>query len=288
MPLSILILTGQSGSGKSTAIRALEDEGYFCVDNVPTSLVEQLVDVVNAEQTADRLAIGIDIRERRFLQQAPALMARLRQGKHPVRMIYLEAKEEATIRRYSETRRLHPLDRGAGLRAAIVQERALLAPLRELADETLDTSSMSPHALRARVAERLAGVGPSDAIRVAVLSFGFKHGVPLEADMVLDVRFLTNPYFDVTLRPMTGLQEDVRQFVLRTSEAQTFLQHAADFLGFLVPQYQKEGKRYLTVAVGCTGGRHRSVAIARELCERLAKINISADLRHRDLKEDSP
>ena len=287
MPLSILILTGQSGSGKSTAIRALEDAGYFCVDNIPTSLVEQLVGVVLSEGTSDRLMAVIDIREKRFLAQAPALITRLRQGPHPVRMMFLEAQDEVVISRYSETRRLHPLDSGAGLRAAIMQERTLLAPLRELADETFDTSRLSPHDLRAIMRDRLAASN-SEHIRVALLSFGFKHGVPLEADMVLDVRFLNNPYFDLKLRPLTGLSEEVRQFVVRSPEAQTFVQHAQDFLAFLLPQYQKEGKRYLTVAIGCTGGRHRSVAIARELCERLAKIDIAADLRHRDVKEDSP
>jgi UPF0042 nucleotide-binding protein len=288
MTLSITILTGQSGSGKSTAIRALEDHGYFCVDNLPTSLVERLIEVIDAEETCDRLALVMDIREKRFLAQAPALVERLRQGSHPVRVVFLEAKEEAVLRRYSETRRLHPLDRGDGLRTAVEEERTLLTPLRELADDTLDTSALSPHALRAKVVQQIAGVSAGDALRIGLMSFGFKHGVPLEADMVLDVRFLPNPYFQTTLRPLTGLDAGVRDYVLTIAEAQQFLTHAHAFFEFLLPQYQREGKRYLTVAIGCTGGRHRSVAMACELRDRLAKQNIIADLRHRDLKEDAP
>ena len=287
MPLSILILTGQSGSGKSTAIRALEDHGYFCVDNLPTTLVEQLVQVVDAEQTCERLALVMDIRERRFLGHAPALVARLRQGPHPVRMVFLEAKQESVLRRYSETRRLHPLDRGDGLRAAVAEEHRVLAPLRELADEALDTSELSPHALRARVVQLLVGPGDSDTLRVGLMSFGFKYGVPSEADMVLDARFLPNPYFQPGLREKTGKDAPVRDFVLQTPDALTFLQHAESFLRFLLPQYQREGKRYLTVAIGCTGGRHRSVALAQELASRLAEQTVIADLRHRDLQEEA-
>lgn len=288
MALSILILTGQSGSGKSTAIRALEDQGYYCVDNLPTALVEQLVHQVDKDKTCERLALVMDIREKRFLEQAPAMIERLRQGKHPLRIIFLEAKEDVVLRRYSETRRLHPLDRGSGLRAAVEEERRLLAPLRELADDTLDTSGQSPHALRDNVVRLIAGVNPGDGLRVALLSFGFKHGIPLEADLVFDVRFLPNPYFRADMREKSGLDEPVWRFVLEIPEAQTFLQHTMDMLTFLLPQYQREGKRYLTVAIGCTGGRHRSVSLAGELATRLAKIGIKADLRHRDLKEGSP
>ncbi len=286
MPLSVIILTGQSGSGKSTAVRALEDEGFFCVDNMPSRLAEQLIDMVQTEQACDRLALVMDIRERQFLQQAPALVQRLRQGPHSIRVVFLEANETAMIRRYSTTRRLHPLDRGKGLRSAIAEEHAILAPLRELADETVDTSALSPHQLRSSIIERLAGTHPQDILRVGLLSFGFKYGVPLEADLVFDVRFLTNPYFIEGLRPLTGTDIPVRDFVLQAPEAKTFLRHIDDLLGFLVPQYQHEGKRYLTVAVGCTGGRHRSVAIAGALLPMMAEKGVVAEIRHRDLKED--
>jgi UPF0042 nucleotide-binding protein len=282
IPRSVLILTGQSGSGKSTAIRTLEDHGFFCVDNMPTSLVEQLVETLFAEGSCSRLALVMDIRERSFLTQAPALIARLRAAPTPLRMIFLEAKEEVMIRRYSETRRLHPLDRGLGLRDALAAERALLAPLRELADEALDTSHMSPHRLRQTVASQIAGISSDAALRIGLLSFGFKHGVPLEADIVLDVRFLPNPYFVAELREQTGEVQAVSQYVLQAAEAQTFLQHSLDFLRFLVPQYQREGKRYLTVALGCTGGKHRSVAMVIEIAARLQALGMAASLRHRD------
>ena len=285
MSLSILILTGQSGSGKSTALRALEDEGHFCVDNIPASLVEQLIEGVDTEQVGDRLTLVMDIRERHFLAQAPALLERLRRGSRPVRLLFLESDEAATVQRYSQTRRLHPLDAGAGLLQAIRQERELLTPLRELADDIWNTSTLTPHALRARVLQRLGGVAAPDVLRASVLSFGFKHGIPLEADMVLDVRFLRNPYFVPELTQQSGLDAPVREHVLATPEAAKFIEHAQGFLAFLLPEYQKEGKRYFTLAVGCTGGRHRSVTLARVLTEFLKAQGVMADLRHRDLQE---
>lgn len=284
MTLSITILTGQSGSGKSTAIRALEDSGHYCVDNMPTALVERLVDIIAADKAYAQLALVMDIRERHFLSEAPALVQRLRCGLCAVRLIFLEAQEEIVLRRYSETRRLHPLDRGRGLRAAIEEERSMLAPLRELADEAIDTTGMSPHVLRAKVSVQIAGVKATDALRVGIMSFGFKHGIANEADMVLDVRFLPNPYFIPSMRERTGLHDDVRAYVLELPETQTFLQHTIGFLQFLLPQYQQEGKRYFTLAIGCTGGRHRSVAIAEEIRRRLMTSSHIVDCRHRDTK----
>lgn len=288
MALSITILTGQSGSGKSTAIRALEDSGHYCVDNMPTALVEELIRIVASDPSCSQLALVMDIRERHFLSEAPALVQRLRKGPYAVRLIFLEAQEEIVLRRYSETRRLHPLDRGRGLRAAVEEERSVLAPLRELADEAIDTTGMSPHVLRAKVSVQIAGVKASDALRVGVMSFGFKHGMPMEADMVLDVRFLPNPYFVPSMRERTGLQDDVRDYVLGLAETQTFISHTINFLTFLLPQYQQEGKRYFTLAIGCTGGRHRSVAIAEEIRKRLVATVPIVDCRHRDTKRVTP
>lgn len=282
MALSITILTGQSGSGKSTAIRALEDSGHYCVDNMPTALVERLVDIVASDPSCSQLALVMDIRERHFLSEAPALVQRLRNSPYAVRLIFLEAQEEIVLRRYSETRRLHPLDRGRGLRAAVEEERSVLAPLRELADEAIDTTGMSPHVLRAKVSVQIAGVKASDALRVGIMSFGFKHGIPMDADMVVDVRFLPNPYFVPSMRERTGLQDDVRDYVLGLAETQTFIEHTLNFLTFLLPQYQQEGKRYFTLAIGCTGGRHRSVAIAEEVRKRLVTHVPIVDCRHRD------
>ena len=280
---TILILTGQSGSGKSTAMRTLEDQGFYCVDNVPTRLTLLLVETVFADRQIDRLALVMDIRERQFLQDAPALVAQLRQGPHRVRLVFLEAAETAMIRRYSETRRLHPLDRGRGLRAALKKERSLLAPLRELADQTLDTSQMTPHLLRRIIAEQLAEAPRRAALRVGLISFGFKHGIPIEADIVLDVRFLPNPYFVEGLREQTGRDAAVFDYVLQQPEAKTFMEHVTTLLRFLLPQYHKEGKVYLTVAIGCTGGRHRSVSLVRALEQQLAADGFVSSTTHRDI-----
>ena len=284
MALSLMLITGQSGSGKSTVLRALEDQGYTCIDNLPVSLVEQLVRVLHAEGAVEHVALGMDARDRRFVEQGPALVTRLRRDGTLARVIYLDAREEVLLRRYSQTRRRHPLDDGCGLRQAIGRERDILEPMRELADETLDTTAMSPHELRARTVERLVGSEGREGLRLALLSFGFKHGLPPEADIVLDVRFLPNPYFEEAMRERTGLDDDVSHYALSTEQGEAFLERAHSFLAYLVPQYQREGKRYLTVAVGCTGGRHRSVAVARELGRRMGSL-VAVDLRHRDLGE---
>jgi UPF0042 nucleotide-binding protein len=204
-----------------------------------------------------------------------------------VRLIFLQAQEEVVLRRYSQTRRLHPLDDGAGLRSAIVREQAVLGPLRELADEAIDTSQLSVHMLRSRIMSQFDPEASAQDLRVTVLSFGFKYGVPTEADMVLDVRFVPNPYFVPELRPQTGLDKDVSAFVLDRDEAQTFLQHAQNFLQFLVPRYQAEGKCYFTVAIGCTGGRHRSVALAQKVAQSIAGTGVAVDMRHRDIDRDT-
>jgi RNase adapter protein RapZ len=287
MPLSMLLITGQSGSGKSTVIRTLEDQGYTCIDNMPVPLVEDLVRLMLGEGNAERLALVMDIRDRRFVQEAPRLVERLRQAKVGLRIVYLDAKEEALVRRYSETRRRHPLDEGRGLRQAITLEREILTPLRELADDTLDTTAMSPHELRARVVSQIVGTEVRDNLAVAIVSFGFKYGLPLEADMVLDVRFLPNPFFEPTMKERTGLDEDVSRYALGSREAQAFLTHTETLLRFLIPEYQREGKRYFTLAIGCTGGQHRSVAVSRVLAERLASL-ARVDLKHRDIKEKRP
>lgn len=286
-PFRILILTGQSGAGKSTAMRALEDGGYFCVDNLPTALTETLVDELHKSAVVPALALGMDMREPHFLTLGPALVQRLRQGPHSVRLVFLQAQEEVVLRRYSQTRRLHPLDSGSGLRRAIVEEQAVLGPLRELADEAIDTSQLSVHMLRSRMMSQFGTEAASQDLRVTVLSFGFKYGVPTEADMVLDVRFVPNPYFIEALRPQTGRDAPVADFVLARPEAQTFLQHTQNFLKFLVPHYRQEGKCYFTVAIGCTGGRHRSVALSEQVARNIVGEGVALDIRHRDIHRDN-
>lgn len=268
-------------------MRALEDGGYFCVDNLPTALAETLVAEVHKSGSIGALALGMDMREPNFLTQGPALVQRLRAGPHKVRLVFLQAQEEVVLQRYSQTRRLHPLDDGAGLRGAIVREQAVLGPLRELADEAIDTSALSVHMLRGRILAQFATQAAAQDLRVTVLSFGFKYGVPTEADMVLDVRFVPNPYFVEHLRPQTGEDKDVSDFVLGRPEAQTFLQHTRNFLAFLLPHYRQEGKCYFTIAIGCTGGRHRSVALAQKVSEGLVAAGIAVDIRHRDIRRDN-
>ncbi len=285
MTLSVLILTGHSGSGKSTALRALEDHGYFCVDNIPPSLAEPLIALLRRESFGERIALGIDVRERTFLEEAPDLIRRLRAASVALTLIYLEANQQAIIRRYSETRRTHPLDAGDGLVAAIERERERMAPLRELADETIDTSADSPHDLRRVILERIVQTDTSTGLQIGLMSFGFKNGIPLEADMLLDVRFLPNPYFEASLRPLSGLDATVRAYVGSTSDAAAFIEHALRLLDFLIPRYQHEGKRYLTVAIGCTGGQHRSVAVTEDLSARMRARGLRVHARHRDVKE---
>lgn len=283
--LDILILTGQSGSGKSTAMRAAEDAGYFCVDNLPVALLEDLVSLCShhTDTNRTRLALVMDLRERQFLQTAPKLVPALKAKGHRVRVVFLAAQQDVVLRRYSQTRRLHPLDGGGGLREAVVAEQALLEPLREMADEVIDTSRLTPHGLRASIIERVGGAASAGAMRVTVLSFGFKNGVPSEADMVLDVRFLPNPFFVPELSAHSGMQPAVADYVLQKPDAKAFLSHADNFLRFLLPHYQAEGKRYFTLGIGCTGGRHRSVAIAAQLTEQLCEAGFAAELRHRDM-----
>lgn len=286
-PFRILILTGQSGAGKSTAMRALEDGGYFCVDNLPTALAPVLVQQLHDSLGVRALALGMDMREPNFLRLGPELVHKMRKGPYPVRLVFLQAQEEVVLRRYSQTRRLHPLDDGTGLREAIVREQAVLGPLREIADEAIDTSQLSVHMLRHRMLSQFGTEAAPQDLRVTVLSFGFKYGVPTEADMVLDVRFVPNPYFVEALRPQTGEDRAVADFVLDRPEAQDFLGHTRDFLKFLVPHYQKEGKVYFTVAIGCTGGRHRSVALAREVAQSLRGTGVAVDVRHRDIQREN-
>ncbi len=288
MALSLLILTGQSGSGKSTAIRALEDHGYFCIDNLPVSLVAPLVELADDDPTIHNLALVMDLREPRLGSELPAMVGGLRAAGVDVRLLYLEANEAALIRRYSETRRRHPLDDGCGLRQAILHEHELLVPMREIADQTLDTSAMSPHTLRAQIIAQIVNVPPGADLHIALLSFGFKFGLPLEADLVFDVRFLDNPYFDPDLRTLTGCDAPVREFVVGSPAGRATLAELVHLLDFLLPHYTREGRRYLTVAVGCTGGQHRSVAIVEAIAAELSARGVAVHPRHRDIRGVKP
>jgi UPF0042 nucleotide-binding protein len=283
----LLILTGVSGSGKSTALRALEDGGFYCVDNFPIVFLEKLLELSgHTAGEVSRIGLVVDAREQRFLADAPRVVEDLRRKGTDVTVLFFDSSDESLIRRYSETRRRHPLAGGSGsVPDGIAAERKALAPLRALADEVVDTTRLNVHELKRLVHNRFVGAG-ADAMGVTIVSFGFRGGIPTHADLVLDVRFLPNPYFIPELKPFPGTDPKVRDFVLGQPDAQAFLARVEDLAGFLVPRYRAEGKTYLTVAIGCTGGRHRSVAIAAELAARLGKSGVPVRLWHRDVDKE--
>ncbi len=276
-----MVITGLSGSGKSTATRAFEDIGWFCVDNLPALLLPRIVDLVSAARGEEaRIAFVADVRGREFLPGVTKGIGELRQGGRSVHILFLDAPDEVLLRRFSETRRNHPLAGRGGTRGAIRRERELLRPLREAADMVLDTGGYTVHELREAVMRRFGGTGRT--MRVGILSFGYRYGVPPEADMVVDVRFLPNPNFVPSLKRLTGADPRVREYLTRHRITDRFLGRLAAFLKFLLPLYRKEGKAYFTVAVGCTGGRHRSVAVAELLAGALPG-GAAPTVSHRDI-----
>ena len=278
----ITIVTGRAGSGKSTALAAFEDSGYYCVDNLPVALLP--VFLQQASDSAEGfagLAFGMDIRQKHFVQQVASVLDSLKAQRFAFRILFLEADEKILLRRYSQTRRKHPLASDQSVHAAIVAEQALLEPLRRTADHVIDTSDLTVHDLKAMI--RHLADNAQARMAVQVISFGFKHGMPAVADLVMDVRFLKNPYFVEALRPLDGRTEKIRSFVLNNDQTCLFLQKYFDLLDILIPQYEHEGKAYLTIAIGCTGGRHRSVVIAEQLREHIAASGYGVALTHRDI-----
>lgn len=284
-----VVLTGLSGSGKSQAIRALEDLGYFCVDNLPVALLPMLAELTQrAGSEIPRAAVVVDVREGRMLDELPRTYARLKKtpGLNPV-LIFLDASDEALVRRFSETRRPHPLAPNRSAIEGIREERKRMAPLKRLADHIVDTSQMTVHELRQAFRGVQTGRAPDSQLVVTILSFGFKHGIPVDSDLLFDVRFLPNPHFVPALRPHTGRDREVRAFLDRSEATRQFLDRTLSLLRFLIPQYVAEGKTYLTIGIGCTGGRHRSVAIAEALKKGLARIpGVQLRVRHRDIALD--
>lgn len=284
-PPRVVLLTGLSGSGKSTAIRALEDLGFFCIDNLPVPLLPKVIELAAGGGSLQSLAFVIDTRGHQFLSEAGQMIERLRDEGVPMRIAFLEAADDELVRRFSETRRRHPLgEQGVTLRESIRREREQLSELRHRADEVIDTSSHTVHTLKALIQQRYGG-DKEPTLQVTVLSFGFKHGVPVECDLVFDVRFLSNPYFVEDLRPMTGRDQKVCDYIFSHSETNRFLSLFQDMVDFVLPMYEREGKSYLTIGLGCTGGRHRSVALCETIAERLEVRGWQASLRHRDLQD---
>jgi UPF0042 nucleotide-binding protein len=276
----IVLITGLSGAGRSGAAAVLEDLGWYVIDNLPTSLVDTIVDLASKPGSdIERLAL---VAGRQHVDVLPKV-ATLRADGHRVRVVFLDAASNEVVRRYDTTRRKHPLDAQAGgLVEAIELERTLLAPIRDMADLVIDTTELNVHQLKARLIDAFADEGGARMV-VSIESFGFKHGMPLDADIVLDVRFLPNPHWDEQLRPLTGHDPLVRDFVLERATTADFLERLDGLLTSTIPGYEAEGKAYLTVAIGCTGGRHRSVAIAEELADRLRQRGVAVSASHRDI-----
>jgi UPF0042 nucleotide-binding protein len=280
-----IVLTGLSGSGKSQAIRALEDLGYFCVDNLPTTLIPTLAKLsLRAGGDLEKVALVVDVREGGFLSSFPKIFQRLRKmPRLNAVLIFLEASHAALVRRFSETRRPHPLAPGRSVTEGIRDERARLNAIRDLADEIVDTSDMTVHELR-QFFMGLSRDRASARLVITLLSFGFKHGLPVDADLVFDVRCLPNPHFVPALRPQTGRDRPVIQFMERDPSSREFMDRMEAYLRYLIPHYIEEGKSYLTIAIGCTGGRHRSVMVAERLRKALADVaGARVRLRHRDI-----
>jgi RNase adapter protein RapZ len=279
-----IVLTGLSGSGKSQAIRALEDLGYFCVDNLPTTLIPTLAKLSIRGSELEKVAIVVDVREGNFLSSFPKIFKQLRamRGLNPV-LIFLEANDATLVRRFSETRRPHPLAPGRSASEGIREERIRLMPIRRTADEIVDTSDMTVHELR-HFFMGLSRDRSKTRLVVTILSFGYKHGLPVDADLVFDVRCLPNPHFVPTLRRRTGRDRAVVAFLEKDASTRDFMDKLEEYVQFVLPHYIEEGKSYLTIAIGCTGGRHRSVAIAERLKKAISSIDgARIRVRHRDL-----
>jgi UPF0042 nucleotide-binding protein len=280
----LVILTGLSGSGKSTVLRAFEDMGFYCVDNLPVELIPIFAELHAAgEADFSRAALLVDAREGAQLAKLPALLKHLRR-QHPIALVFIDAGEDALLRRYSETRRPHPFGKHLSVRESLGHERKLMEPIRKLADVVIDTSKFNVHELRHFITERFKNPEKRPML-VSLVSFGYRYGVPSDADLVFDVRFLQNPHFVPRLRKYTGQDPKVRSYIRSFPQTGEFLKRIEGLLVYLMPHYIGEGKSYLTIAFGCTGGRHRSVMLAESVSEALAKRGYSTKVVHRDIEK---
>jgi RNase adapter protein RapZ len=281
--LEVVVVTGLSGAGRSTAAKCLEDLGYYVVDNLPPELIAAMVELGSRTSGGvTRIAVVVDVRSRAFSADLRTVIGDLDERGYRPRVLFLEASDEVLVRRFESVRRAHPLQGGRRLVDGITAERELLRELQAAADLVVDTSHLSVHDLRREIEREFSGEATPE-LRATVLSFGYKYGLPLDADLVADVRFLPNPHWIPELRPHTGLDRDVRDYVLSQAGAGGFLDVYTDLLRLVGAGYQREGKRYLTLAIGCTGGKHRSVVIAEELAKRLVEDGVQATVAHRDL-----
>jgi UPF0042 nucleotide-binding protein len=281
-PLELVIITGMSGSGKASVLKAFEDLGYYCVDNLPVELIPRFAEMAVQSAEIRRTALVVDVREGSKLEQLPGILQSVRRM-IPTKVAFLEASDAVLMRRFSETRRPHPLGTDSPVNASIKTERRHLASIRELADIVIDTSKFNVHELRAHVTERFREAASEQSILVSCVSFGFRHGLPEDADLVFDVRFLPNPHFVPAFRPLTGKDPRVAKYIRSFPQTKEFIRRISELLIYLLPHYIREGKSYLTIGFGCTGGQHRSVMIAEEVGKRLLQAGHRVKVGHRDM-----
>ena len=279
VPESLVVVTGLSGSGKSWVNKCLEDMGYFCVDNLPLDLLEPLIDQVTGKK---HVGIILDVRNPDFAQRFPEILARLKRRVPGTRLLFLDATEESLIRRFSETRRPHPLAGRSSLLEALRRERQLLGEVRAVADVVVDTSSMTVHELRSLLQKTFQGAPDAAGMIISATSFGYKFGTPHDVDLLFDVRFLANPHFVPELKGKTGLDPAVQAYIEKDPETPAFLERLVQFLDYLLPRFENEGKSYLSIGVGCTGGKHRSVYVAEQLAQKLQDRGYPVRVSHRD------
>jgi UPF0042 nucleotide-binding protein len=284
-PTSVVIITGLSGAGKSSALDVLEDIGYFCIDNLPVAFLPKFLELSgNFSPTIKGIALVMDLREEHFLKSFPGLYHKIKKSDIAVELVFLEADDQTLIRRFSETRRKHPVAVKGSVAEAVARERELLRGIRSLASVRLDTSRLTIHQFKEYIRKIVTPGETATGLNISLLSFGFRNGLPLEADIVMDVRFLPNPYFIEELKELSGLDAQVREYVVDHPVSRRFIEQFLELLRMLIPEYRREGKSYLTLAIGCTGGRHRSVAIVNHLGEELKKDGYEISLVHRDLQ----
>jgi RNase adapter protein RapZ len=284
--LTIIIITGLSGSGKSTAMAAFEDAGFYCVDNMPVALLPKFLELpIESDTEIAGVVLVMDLREKGFLSKYSAVFKSLKNKGYHFEILFLEADEDVLVQRFSTTRRQHPLSQGKGLIEGIRAEKQQLQDLRAVSDKIIDTTHYNVHELKSNILGIARKIKKTVSMRIQIVSFGFKYGVPHDADLIIDVRFLVNPYFVSELKYLDGEDAKIKEFILSHKDTQTFLNKYLDLLDYLIPMYEKEGKAYLTLAVGCTGGRHRSVTIARAIFEHIQKAKKQIEIIHRDVTQ---
>jgi len=283
--MKVVIVTGMSGSGKTTSLRALEDVGFFCVDNLPVALLPEFLEIQSAETKAiSKVALVMDLREESFLDTYPAVFTQLKEKGYKIDILFLDAHDDALLHRFSETRRIHPLSQRGSIMEGVENEREKLSPLKRMADQIIDTTSLNVHQLKDSV-QRLFMDSNFRRMMIHVISFGYRYGLPASADMVFDVRFLSNPHFVEALKNYNGHHAQVRDYVLAGEESRIFIRKLFELMAFLIPLYEKEGKVRFNIALGCTGGKHRSVVMSNELVRHFSQQDYIVSVGHRDINK---